>query len=134
MNKIIFDPENGLVFPDGKMVEEVLKLIKEEKTFSLGSELSLDIIRIEVLKNKFPDSFDRAIFINNERIEIDKSGVLKSWEPFPGLILKFGSLFLRLNNEYEKSKTCEQCGALLEKDEKDICNCCGKEMNSLTFT
>lgn len=80
---VIYDPENNNIFPDGKVYSEVEKLILKHNnggTFTTGSFIVIDAIRVYMKRNNIPTN--KVIFKNKENgqiIKIIKNYKLEAW-------------------------------------------------------
>ncbi|SOK59177.1 hypothetical protein [Yersinia phage fHe-Yen9-03] len=87
MITIIFDKDNGISIPDGKVVEFANSVLeKDESTIIISQQLILDAIRAMI--------FQRSYNVDNIKLEVHDNGVittvkinsdcsLENWKPFP---------------------------------------------------
>lgn len=79
MKRIIWDPMNGLVLPDGRVeasMPELLKVIEREGSIAIGSGMLFTAFRVHIKRNALKDF---VVVVHGEEYMITHRGTLPNW-------------------------------------------------------
>lgn len=82
MLTIVYDPIEGIVYPDGKtqdMVKVALRWIKlQDQTLTIGSELFIQYVRVAIVAGDI-DCTDVQIKYKDQVLPLNKDGRIERW-------------------------------------------------------